>query len=107
MKLEPDNLNIPVVRKDNLGYWLLGACALVILISACIDSAFASAFAASSIVGLPFLWTMLLSPKGLKFLSVRGGAATLGYYLVIFIYIALAKNILIPTTLKLILHVFS
>ncbi|MGX8883174.1 hypothetical protein ACWWD9_08165 [Methylovorus sp. SPW-M1] len=107
MKLEPNSLNISLERKDNLGYWLLAACALVILISACIDPAFASAFAASSIVGLPFLWTMLLSPKGLKRLSVAGSVGTLGYYLVTFIYIALAKNILIPTTLKLILHVFS
>jgi len=107
VKLEPNNLGISLERKDSLGYWLLGACTLVILISAFISPAFAIIFAASSIVGLPVLWITLISPKGLKFFSTRGIFGSFLFYLVIFGYIALAKMVLVPITLVAIQRAFA
>ncbi|WP_324780992.1 hypothetical protein [Thiobacillus sedimenti] len=107
MKLTPNNLRISLERKDRLGFWTIAACVLVIFISAFISPPFATVFAASTIVGLPVLWLLILSPKGTNLFASWGDLGRIAFYLLLFSYIALAKSVLVPVVMAVIQHALA
>ncbi len=107
MKITPTNLRIPLERKDRLIFWIIGACVLVIFISVFINPPFATVFSAATIVGLPILWLLILTPKRSNIFASWGDLGCIVSYLLLFSYIALAKSVLVPAVMRVIQHVLA
>ena len=90
MDIEPPSLNIPLERKDRLGYWVVAGCVLFTGASALVNAEFAIVFFASSVVGLPVLWFAVISSKSRNLISSWGDLGRVAFYLVLFSYIAAA-----------------
>jgi hypothetical protein len=104
MRTEPQNLNIPLERKNRLGYWVIAGCFLFAAITAAFSTEFAIVFFASSIVGLPVLWPFVRPSKGRSLFSSWGVLGRFAFYLLMFGYIAIAKSILVPALLSALHH---
>jgi hypothetical protein len=52
-------------------------------------------------------WLLLLSPKGSKLFSSWGDLGYIFFYLLLFVYIALAKTVLIPIVTGVIEHILA
>ena len=107
MTLALNRLNIPLERKDRLGFWVVGACVLVIFASAFFSPPFATVFAAACIVGLPALLLLLVFPLNRYMFKSWGVFGRLIFYLLFFLYIALAKSFLIPVVIAIIQHILA
>lgn len=93
-------LNIPLERKNHLGYWVVAGCLLFTVASAVISPPFATVFFASSVAGLP----MLL----LYFTQVKSGIIGRFFKLLgLLIYISFAKVVLVPVITNVILRVVT
>ncbi len=93
-------LNIPLERKDHLGYWIIAGCILFTGASALVSPTFATVFFVSSIVGLPvFIPFFTRKRRGLnnRFIILLGLLA----------YISIAKSILVPIFLNIILRIIT
>ena len=93
-------LNIPLERKDHLGYWVIAGCLLFTTASALINPSFAIVFLASSIAGLPVL--LLYFTK-----KTHGPIGQFFKILGLLIYISIAKSILVPALTKAIMRVVT
>ena len=107
MSTEPTNLNIPLERKDRLGYWLVAGCVLFTGASALVNIDFAIVFFSSCVVGLPVLWFAIISGKGHKLFSSWGDLGLVAFYAVLFAYIAFAKTFLVPALQAAIRHAMA
>lgn len=104
MSIEPTNLNIPLERKERLGYWAIAGCALFTGASALVNLDFAIVFFSSCVVGLPVLWFTIISSMGRRLFSSWGGLGLVAFYAVLFCYIAVAKVVLVPALQAAIRH---
>ncbi|MES1982628.1 MAG: hypothetical protein V4443_09135 [Pseudomonadota bacterium] len=107
MSLEPTNLNIPLERKDRLGYWVIAGCALFTGATALVNVDFSIVFFSSCVVGLPVLWFAIISSKGRKNFSSWGDPGLVAFYAVLFCYIAIAKTVLVPALQAAIRHALA
>lgn len=107
MNIEPTNLNIPLERKDRLGYWVIAGCALFTGASALVNVDFAIVFFSSCVVGLPGLWFAVLSSKGRKLFFSWGDLGRVAFYAVWLCYIAIAKTVLVPALQAAIYHALA
>jgi hypothetical protein len=100
MGTETQHLNIPLERKNRLGYWIIAGCILFTAATAFFNIEFATTFFASSIVGLPILWLFIRPRKGRSLMSSWGVLGRFTIYILIFGYIAIAKLVFIPLLLS-------
>ena len=107
MNIEPPNLNIPLERKEHWGLVLVAACAVAVAVSALVSATFAKVFAASCIVGLPVLWLFFFPPRTVAAYTNSAGFMRVLVYFVLFSYLAVAKQVLVPTVLAVIEHVLA
>lgn len=107
MDIEPPNLKIPLERKDHWGLVLVAACAVAVAALALVSAPFAKVFAASCIVGLPVLWPFFFPPRAVAAWANRAGLVRVLVYFVLFSYLAIAKQVLVPTVLAVIEHVLA
>ncbi|PKO34564.1 MAG: hypothetical protein CVU34_07360 [Betaproteobacteria bacterium HGW-Betaproteobacteria-7] len=107
MELEPPSLNIPLERKEHWGIRLVVAAALVTVAASFVNPAFATAFAAAAIVGLPVLLVLVFPSRFPIKLSPSRDLGRIGFYLVLFGYIALAKSVLVPIVIGVIERALS
>ncbi|MGE5491704.1 MAG: hypothetical protein ACM31P_10520 [Actinomycetota bacterium] len=107
MEIEPPNLSVPLEKQEHWGLVLVGACCLVVAISALISPSFAAVFGTSSIVGLPVLWLLLFSRQGSSIFVAWGGLGRIAFFVVVFGYIALAKSVLVPNLVGVIERVLG
>lgn len=103
--MSPTNLNIPLERKDYLGYWVVAGCIFFTAASALVNVDFAIVFFSSCVVGLPVLWLTIISGKGRKLFSSWGDIGLIAFYAAVLGYIALAKSVLVPVLQASIHHV--
>jgi len=108
MSNEPRNLNIPLERNEHWGLKLLLAGVVAVCFSAIFSPGFAIVFAASCIVGLPVFWLFFFPPHLVAARLQRGrfGLGQVGIYLLLFIYLALSKKVLVPFVAGVIERVF-
>jgi len=107
VSIEPTNLNIPLERKDRLGYWAVAGCVLFTGASALVNIDFAIVFFSSCVVGLPVLWFTIISSKGHKLFSSLGGLGPFAFFVALFGYIAVAKVVLVPALQAAIRHALT
>ena len=103
MEIEPPNLNIPLKRSDRWVALLVATCVGVTFVSAFFNPSFASAFAGSTIAGVPVLLVFAFPPRIPNLLLPWRGLRTLALWVFVFGYIDLARTLLVP----LILQVFE
>jgi hypothetical protein len=96
MELEPPRLNIPLERKEHWGLWLVAASTLVTLAASFFSPAFATVFSASAIVGLPVLLVLFFPSRFQVKFSPSSNFGRIGFFAVLFGYIALSKSVLVP-----------
>jgi hypothetical protein len=102
MQIQPQSLNIPLQRTERWGRLLLFICIAITGATALVSPSFATAFAASAIIGLPALY-LLIFPSGISsWFSARGESGRIFLFLVLFGYIALARKVLVPFLIELI-----
>lgn len=104
MSIEPTNLNIPLERKERLGYWTIAGCALFTGASALVNIDFAIVFFSSCVAGLLILWFTFISSRGRKLFSSLGGLGIFAFYVALFGYIAVAKVVMVPALQAAIHH---
>lgn len=107
VSIEPTNLDIPLERKEHLGYWTIAGCALFTGASAVVNLDFAIVFFASCVAGLPILWFTFISSRGRKLFSAWGPPGLAAFYAVLLCYFAVAKVVLVPALQAAICHVLD
>ena len=107
MEIEPPSLNIPLHRIERWGVLLLAVCAGVTTIAAFFSPAFATAFAASSVVGLPMIMLLFFPSAISSRFSAWGNFGRIAFSLALFGYITLAKKVLVPIAIGIIERVLG
>ncbi|RYG30588.1 MAG: hypothetical protein EON93_14530 [Burkholderiales bacterium] len=98
-------MNIPLQRKERWGLVLVATCVVAVAASALVSAPFAKVFGASCIVGLPVLWLFFFPPRAVAAFTHRAGLTRMLVYGVLFSYLAIAKQVLVPAVLAVIEHV--
>lgn len=107
MNAKRNTLNIPLKRKDCLDCWVIAGCILFTCTAAFFSLDFAIAFLLSTIVVLPMLWVFSLFKKRPGWFSQWGPLGELTLYFIVFVYIAIAKSLLVPALLAAVGHVLA
>jgi hypothetical protein len=96
MDIEPPTLDIELKRKERWPWWVVLGCVGAIGLSAIVSPSFAVVFAASALVGLPaLLFVIVPNALSARVLGSRGTLSVVAFAL-LFGYIALAKQVLVP-----------